>query len=100
MRYDNKFDFILDRGCFHHISADLRIDFIKNIDKALKPGGKYLLMAFSERNGFEKSLTKEQLHAYFGKYFYLGEIKETVHQEPDNNKVYLYTTLMASRVAI
>lgn len=48
---DNEFDFILDIGCFHHMRPGDREIFLESLDRVLKPGGKYLVMAFSDRNG-------------------------------------------------
>jgi 2-polyprenyl-3-methyl-5-hydroxy-6-metoxy-1,4-benzoquinol methylase len=89
------YDFIVDRGCFHHMSHSEKPRFIKNIYRALKDGGTYLLLAFSERNGWEQSLTKEEIWAYFSGFFALGEIREELHREPSGRPVYLYTVAMA-----
>lgn len=90
----NKFDFVFDRGCFHHIPKQGKKKFIKKIHNALKKDGKYLLMSFSDKNNFKKSLSKQDISNYFSRYFMIGDIKEEMHTEPDNSKVYLYTTLM------
>jgi len=40
---DEKFDFIADRGCLHHIENEKRTIYADVIEKAIKPGG-YLLL--------------------------------------------------------
>lgn len=90
----DQFDFVFDRGCFHHMTKMDKPRFVKKIYSILNKNGKYHIMAFSDRNNFEKSLSKEDIHKHFSKYFKIGDIKEEVHIEPGNNKVYLYSTLM------
>lgn len=92
-----KYNLIFDRGCFHHISKQDRERFIKIIHRALKENGKYLLLAFSERNNFEKSLSKEEIKNLFSPYFKINRISEEVHQEPFKFKVYLYAIAMTKR---
>ena len=41
------FDLILDIGCLHSIASQGQSDYIKNLDRLLKPGGSYLLYVFS-----------------------------------------------------
>ena len=94
LKNKNQFDFIFDRGCFHHMPKSYRSRFIKKIYAALKKNGRYHLMAFSKRNNFELSLSEEDIHKYFSEYFDIGRIEEEVHKEPDNNKVYLSSALM------
>jgi len=94
LKTKNKYDFVFDRGCFHHMTEREKPRFVKKIYDILNKNGRYHLMAFSNRNNFEKSLSKEDIHRYFSKYFKIGDIKEEVHTEPGNNKVYLYSTLM------
>ena len=40
------FDLILDIGCLHSIASQGQSDYIKNLDRLLKPGGSYLLYVF------------------------------------------------------
>jgi SAM-dependent methyltransferase len=47
---DELFDFVLDIGCFHGLSPKGRRQYIKNLDRWLKPGGTYLLYAHKKRS--------------------------------------------------
>lgn len=42
-KLDQKFDFILDRGCFHVLSPDRRQDYVRTVNDLLKPQG-YLFL--------------------------------------------------------
>lgn len=96
LKLDDKeaYDLIFDRGCFHHIPLHEKPRFISNVHRALKDGGTYLLLAFSERNRFEQSLTKEEIRAHFSDLFALGEIREELHREPTGRPVYIYSVVM------
>ena len=94
LKEKNKFDLVFDRGCFHHISKNHRSKFANKIYNVLKKNGTYHLMAFSDRNNFEKSLSRKDIINSFSKYFNIGKIKEETHVEPNKNKVYLYNALM------
>lgn len=40
---DESFDLITDRGCFHHLSTDQRLTYVREVDRVLRPGGELLL---------------------------------------------------------
>jgi len=92
-----KFEFVFDRGCFHHMPPDARRKFIANIAHSLKKNGKFQLMAFSENNSFRKGFTKQQIKDYFSRQFKTGKITEETHAEPDGNRVFLYVTTMTKK---
>ncbi len=46
-----EFDFAFDFGCFHHVEADLRTLFVKELWRILKPEATYFLACFSYKNG-------------------------------------------------
>ncbi len=92
-----KIDFAFDRGCFHHVPLSKRMEFAVNLAGFVKPGGKFQLMAFSDRNGFEKSLEKEDIKKIFSPYFDVEEIDEELHIEPDGSRIYMHVALMTRR---
>lgn len=109
---NSSFDFIFDRGCFHHMPPKYRRKYIKDIYRILKPKGKYLLMCFSDRNlwDIENVFSLKKIKAYFSyslsvfsstriKSHFSGpfrilEAKEITHAQPDGEKVILWSVLM------
>jgi len=93
----NSFDFILDRGCFHHIPWEQKPVFIKKIHSALRPNGKYLLIAFSENDYSDKGISKEQIHMLFSGKFHIDRITETLRTEPSGKKRALYNVILTKQ---
>ncbi len=94
----DKYDFIFDRGCFHHISAGKKKKYAERAVRLLTGKGKMLLYCFSDKNrGFEKALSKKDIKDYFGKDFYIKFIKEVTHTEPGGRKVFLYCAFFHKR---
>ena len=92
----NKYDFIFDRGCYHHISREDKPKFAKIISDALK-GGKYFLICFSDKNPpWEKNVSKEEIRGNFSKYFKIGKIKDLASVEKTGEK-YFYLVLMTKK---
>ncbi|NIM58241.1 MAG: methyltransferase domain-containing protein [Candidatus Aminicenantes bacterium] len=93
---DKKYDFIFDRGCFHHISDKNKTKYARLVNRLLKKKGKFFLLCFSDRNPpFAKNLSKKDIIGYFSDYFNILFIKDSVHKEPDTeNKRYLYAVFM------
>jgi len=46
--HTQKYDVVYDSGCFHYIAPHRRIDYIKLLKQALKPGGFFGLTCFVE----------------------------------------------------
>jgi cyclopropane fatty-acyl-phospholipid synthase-like methyltransferase len=94
--FKGPFDFIFDRGCFHHISAAEKPEYVKVLKRLLRPGGRFFLLCFSDKNPpLEKNLTKEDIRGYFGRDFRIHYIKDSVHREPPaGNKRHLYASFM------
>jgi cyclopropane fatty-acyl-phospholipid synthase-like methyltransferase len=44
-----QFDTVLDSGCFHILEDRDRPIFVKNLHAVIKPGGRYYMLAFSDR---------------------------------------------------
>ncbi len=82
---DNEFDFIFDRGCFHVISINNRLQYIQEIRRILKDEGILFLKCFSEKepqresgpSRFSKDMIKE---LFTNKGFEIQSMKETVYQ--------------------
>jgi len=94
----NKFDFIFDRGCYHHISKNDKPNFAKIISDFLKKGGRYLLLCFSDKNPpWEKNVSKDEIRKIFSKYFHIGKIKDYPAIEKTGRKINFYLTLMIKK---
>jgi cyclopropane fatty-acyl-phospholipid synthase-like methyltransferase len=96
IKSDKKFDFVFDRGCFHHISNKNKPKYARLVNRLLKKKGKFFLLCFSDRNPpFEKNLSKKDIIGYFSEYFNILFIKDSVHKEPNTEqKRYLYAAFM------
>ncbi len=99
LKMDKKFDLILDRGCFHHISKRKKTKFTRLVRNLLKDKGKFYLLCFSDKNPpYDKNLTKEDIRRYFSEDFHIHFIKDSVHKEPSSmSKRYLYAVFMEKR---
>ena len=54
--FQELFSFIFDRGCFHHLSNEDKLKYVDTVKKLLRPGGKFFLLCFSDKNPpFEKT---------------------------------------------
>jgi 2-polyprenyl-3-methyl-5-hydroxy-6-metoxy-1,4-benzoquinol methylase len=93
---DKKFDFVFDRGCFHHISRENKPEYVRLVNKLLKEKGKFYLLCFSDKNPpYAKNLSKKDIIGYFSEYFNILFIKDSVHKEPTTEyKRYLYACFM------
>jgi 2-polyprenyl-3-methyl-5-hydroxy-6-metoxy-1,4-benzoquinol methylase len=96
LSYKEPFDFVFDRGCFHHISKDEKPAYVAELKRLLRPGGKFFLLCFSDKNPpYRKNLTKEDIRGYFCRDFRIHFIKDSVHREPpDGTKRHLYASFM------
>jgi cyclopropane fatty-acyl-phospholipid synthase-like methyltransferase len=66
--FDEEFDLLVDRGCFHVFEPRQRPAYVKGVKSFLKPGGWLLLKCFShkeKRRDGPYRFTPEQLGKYF-----------------------------------
>jgi cyclopropane fatty-acyl-phospholipid synthase-like methyltransferase len=99
IKSDRKFDFIFDRGCFHHVSKKNQPEYVKLVNRLLKKKGKFFLLCFSDRNPpFAKNLSKKDIVDYFSEYFNILFIRDSVHKESNTeHKRYLYAAFMEKK---
>ena len=65
------------------------------ISDALKKGGKYLFLCFSDKNlPWEKNVSKEEIQENFSKYFDIGDINDYPAIEKTGRKLHFYFALM------
>jgi 2-polyprenyl-3-methyl-5-hydroxy-6-metoxy-1,4-benzoquinol methylase len=75
----NKFDTIIDCGLFHVISDEERPIFATSLSSALLPGGKYLMLCFSEHEPGSygpRRVTQAEIRATFSKGWKINYIRE------------------------
>lgn len=60
---DDKFDLILDIGCYHSIDGRLATPYTQNIKRLLSSRGTYLLYGFTPSKTASPGLTREHLDA-------------------------------------
>lgn len=93
-----RFDFIFDRGCYHHISEDDKPRFVRTINESLKKGGKYFSSCFTYKNPpSEKNVSKEEIMENFSQYFEIATIEDFATMEKTGRELHFYLALMAKR---
>jgi len=94
----NQFDFIFDRGCYHHITKEQKPRFAKVVSSLLKQDGKYFLGCFSDKNLlWEKNVSKKEIMENFSKYFGIGQIMDYAAIEKTGRKLHFYLVLMTKK---
>lgn len=77
---DASFSFVNDRGCFHHVPADLRLAFAGEAGRVTESGGIMILRSFGERyfeaGGAGIPLRRDDIIRSFSPGFTVGEIAE------------------------
>ena len=92
---DEKFNFVFDFGCFHHVKTGNRAAFIEGVHRVIKSGGTYLMVCFSDRNGRAwNHLRREQIVELFGDHFEIENIDHVSSLESDDVTRYFYEVLM------
>ena len=77
LKFDQKFDFIFDRGCFHHIPEKDKPKYAFLVNNLLKKNGKFYLLCFSDKNPpVKKNMSKENIRFFFSEYFNILFIKD------------------------
>lgn len=79
--FDNEsFDFINDRGCFHHMNLLGREKFATKINKLLRNNGYYYLRCWSDKEDKSERgphrISKDEIKNTFSKFFKIGVIKD------------------------
>lgn len=81
-KLDQKFDFVLDRGCFHVFPPEQRQNYIRVVDTLIKPKGYLFLKCFSHletREAGPYRFTPEEIKEIFSSRFNVTSVKETVY---------------------
>jgi ubiquinone/menaquinone biosynthesis C-methylase UbiE len=77
---DATFDFVNDRGCFHHMEPGSRRQYAREVSRVLKTSGHLLLRCFSEKyfkgGGAGYPLTEKDIRDTFASYFHIDRITD------------------------
>lgn len=87
------FDAVFDRGTYHH-QAQQKQAYAREIARVLKPGGTYLLLAFSSKMRWQKSVSFTEVHKHFERMFSFNAMSEETHIQPDGRNVLLTSFLL------
>jgi cyclopropane fatty-acyl-phospholipid synthase-like methyltransferase len=84
----DKFDLILDSGCFHGFDEKLRLKYRAKLIKWLQDGGQYVLIHSGKRHAFDLSIVgtrarrKEDIERYFAPELQLEEFLPDIAGKP------------------
>ena len=81
-KLEEKFDIILDRGCFHVLPPEQRQDYVLVVDRLIKPNGYLFLKCFSHKETREAGpypFTQEEIKEIFSSKFNVCDVQETVY---------------------
>jgi len=93
-----RFDFIFDRGCYHHIPEDDKPRFARTINESLKNGGKYFSSCFSDKNPpSDKNVSKEEITENFSGHFEIATVEDFAAIEKTGRERHFYLALMTKR---
>ena len=59
------YDMGLDMGCFHNLSEAGRREYVKGLEKWIKPHGVVMIYAFQPSDSLVKGIIKKEMIAYF-----------------------------------
>lgn len=93
---EGEFDIIIDSGLFHVMTDEERPVFARQVHRALKEGGKYFMLCFSDKELGEYELprrvSKADIESTFSSLFNIIYIKDAVFDSllsPSSRKAYL-----------
>lgn len=91
----NTFDFVFDRGCYHHIPNSEKPHFARIVSDSLKQRGQYYLICFSDKNPpWKQNVSKEEIIKNFSPYFNIEEINIVPTIEKTGRKINFYHSRM------
>jgi AcrR family transcriptional regulator len=94
-----EFDIVIDPGLFHAMTYEDRPVFARQIHRVLKPGGKYFMLGFSDKELAEEGplkLSKTEIEQNFTPFFNMIYIKDTTVDtrfDPSSRKAYLLSAV-------
>lgn len=92
---DEEYEFVFDFGCFHHVETANRVAFIEGVHRVLEPGGTYLMVCFSDKNGRAwNHFSREQIVELFGGHFEIEQIDHVSSLGSDEITRYFFEVFM------
>ena len=94
-----EFDTIIDSGLFHVMTDEERPLFARQIYRVLKPGGKYFMLCFSDKEPGDygpRRISKAEIERTFTPLFKIIYIKDSAFDSrvgPSNIKAYLVSAI-------
>jgi len=94
-----EYDIVLDSGLFHAMTDEERPVFARQIHRVLKPGGKYFMLCFSDKEpeGYgPRRISKAEIEHTFTPLFKIRYIKDSAFYsrvEPSSSKAYLVSAV-------
>ncbi|MBF0542761.1 MAG: class I SAM-dependent methyltransferase [Nitrospirae bacterium] len=79
--FEDKFDYVFDRGCFHVQDVSLRADYVRNVSNIINKGGYLFLKCFSyKQEGTEgpHRIHPDEIREAFSKNFDIISIADTL----------------------
>jgi len=89
-----EFDIVIDSGLFHVMTDEERPVFVQHVHRVLKPGGKYFMLCFSDKEpeGYgPRRISKAEIERTFTPFFDIIYIKDSAFHSrigPNSSKAY------------
>lgn len=102
-RVGQEFDTVIDSGLFHVFSDDERLRFVESLSHAVRPGGRYVMMCFSEEQPGDwgpRRVTQAEIRSAFENGWEIEEIRPaTFEAHAGDGSVRAWLALIRRRAA-
>lgn len=98
------FDIVIDSGLFHVMTDEERPVFVQQVHRVLKPGGKYFMLCFSDKEpeGYgPRRISKAEIERTFTPLFDIIHIKDSAFHSrigPNSSKAYFASAYLVSAI--
>lgn len=85
----DSFDYVFDRGCFHTLPPESRLEYVKTVSRILHNNGVLFLKCFSIKEKMEDGpyrFFSQQITELFEDYFDISNYKESYFESPHDFK--------------
>jgi ubiquinone/menaquinone biosynthesis C-methylase UbiE len=97
--FEYEFDVAIDSGLFHTMTDEERPVFARQVHRVLKPGGKYFMLCFSDKEleGYgQRRISKPEIEQTFTPLFEIIYMKDSVFESrigPGRREAYLLSAV-------